>query len=61
MHRGMANFEWAPGIPIDDEIEDEHEQVLNIADSKSVEPPPAEDGVDIGMNEGAINETGLEI
>ena len=61
MHRGMPNFEWAPKIPIHDEIENEPEQVLTIADYEPVEPPPAEDGVDIEMIEGAINEVGLEI
>ena len=57
----MPNFEWTPGIPIEDEIIDETEQVLTIADYETVESPPVEDSVDIEVNEDAINEDGLEI
>ena len=32
MHRGMPSFEWAPGVKIDDIIEEENEPVLAIAD-----------------------------
>ena len=32
MHRSVPNFEWAPGTKMNDELEDEPEKVLTIAD-----------------------------
>ena len=61
MHRGMPNFEWAPGIPINNELEDEPEQVLTIVDYEPGEQPPAEDGADVEMIEDGLDEDALEI
>ena len=63
MHRGMPNFEWTPGIPINDEMEDEPEQALTIADYETGEGQPLiEEDIDIGeMIEDRIGENDLEI
>ena len=38
MHRGMPSFEWAPGVPIEEEFEDDREGILTIADGITDEP-----------------------
>eukprot|EP00555_Chaetoceros_dichaeta_P000372 CAMPEP_0198279726 /NCGR_PEP_ID=MMETSP1447-20131203/67080_1 /TAXON_ID=420782 /ORGANISM="Chaetoceros dichaeta, Strain CCMP1751" /LENGTH=424 /DNA_ID=CAMNT_0043974931 /DNA_START=1086 /DNA_END=2357 /DNA_ORIENTATION=+ len=40
MHRGMPSFEWAPGIPIEDDEEVEPEHSTAITNDVTEEPPP---------------------
>ena len=32
MHKGMPSFEWAPGIDVIDELEEEEDHLLQIPD-----------------------------
>ena len=40
MHRGMPSFEWAPGIPIEDDDEIDHELQTPVNDATPEEPLP---------------------
>ena len=60
MHREIPSFEWAPGVPIEDEMKDEQE-LASATDNGVIEETPPTETDEVEMIEGEINNNHVEV